>query len=132
MTLQCLLAALRMGDNAVEEGGFTIRVVDVDGPFFFGSTSQLVGQVGQLLGTKAVIINFQKVPFIDLSAYFALCEIILKLKGKGTLPFLVANAEVKEKLTSLGITHVLREPHIYTDFTKAVEHAKEHVFTNRP
>ncbi len=124
--------SLADGENAVEEGGFTIRVVDVDGPFFFGSTSQLVGQVGQLLGTKAVIINFQKVPFIDLSAYFALCEIILKLKGKGTLPFLVANAEVKEKLTSLGITHVLREPHIYTDFAKAVEHAKEHVFTNRP
>ena len=79
------------------------------GRFFFGSTSQLVGQVGQLLGTKAVIINFQKVPFIDLSAYFALCEIILKLKGKGTLPFLVAKPEVKAKLMALGIGDVLRE-----------------------
>ena len=114
------------------DGGFVIRVVDVDGPFFFGSTSQLVGQVGQLLGTRAVIINFQKVPFIDLSAYFALSDIILKLKGKGTLPFLVANEEIRDKLMRLGVSQVLREPHIYTDFDQAVEHAKEHVFTNRP
>jgi sulfate permease, SulP family len=119
-------------ENFAGGNKFNIRVVNIDGPFFFGSTTRLVGQVGEMLGTKILIINCLQVPFIDLSAFFALGEILLKLKSKGILPFIVASDDIKEKLMRLGISSILREDHIYTQFDKAVEHAREHVCSNRP
>lgn len=106
---------------------FHIRVVNIDGPFFFGSTSRLVGQVGAMLGTKIVIFNCLKVPFIDLSAFFALCEIILKLKENDIVPLIVVSEEIRAKLLRLEITTILQEQHLYLSFEKAVEHAREHV-----
>lgn len=111
---------------------FNIRIVNIDGPFFFGSTTRLVGSVGEMLGTKLLIINCLNVPFIDLSAFFALGEILLKLKSKGILPFIIANDEIKAKMIRLGISSILREDHIYTQFDQAVGHAREHVCSNRP
>jgi len=113
------------------EKSFNVRVVDIDGPFFFGSTSRLVGQVGAMLGTKIVIFNCLKVPFIDLSAFFALCEIILKLKEKKIMPFIVVSEEIRAKLIRLGISSILREQHIYLSFDQAVDHARDHVCDNR-
>ncbi len=115
-----------------KDKSFLVRVVDIDGPFFFGSTSQLVGQVGAMLGTKVVIFNCLKVPFIDLSAFFALGEIILKLKENHILPFIVVSEEIRAKMIRLNIASILREDHIYLSFEQAVEHAKVHVCENRP
>ncbi|SHI78988.1 sulfate permease, SulP family [Malonomonas rubra DSM 5091] len=114
------------------EKSFHVRIVDIDGPFFFGSTSQLVGQVGDMLGTKVVIFNCTKVPFIDLSAFFALGEIILKLKEKDILPFIVVNEAIKAKLIRLEIGTILREKHLFLDFDTALEHARDHVCNARP
>ncbi len=110
-----------------DDESFYVRVVDIDGPFFFGSTSRLVGQVGAMLGTKIVIFNCLKVPFIDLSAFFALSEIILKLKENDIIPFIVVNDEIKAKLIRLDISSILHEKHIYLSFDQAVEHARNHV-----
>jgi SulP family sulfate permease len=119
------------GERLNGDKSFLVRVVNIDGPFFFGSTSRLVGQVGAMLGTKIVVFNCLKVPFIDLSAFFALCEIILKLKENDILPLIVVSDEMKTKLIRLEITSILREKHIYTSFDQAVEHAKSHVCENR-
>lgn len=105
---------------------FRIRVVHIDGPFFFGSTTRLVGQVGAMLGTKFVIFDCRKVPFIDLSAFFALGEIILKLKENDIVPLLVVNEAIRAKLLRLDIGSILHEKHIYLSFERAVEHAREH------
>ncbi|PLY06889.1 MAG: SulP family inorganic anion transporter [Desulfuromonas sp.] len=110
---------------------FLIRVVNIDGPFFFGSTSQLVGQVGAMLGTRAVVFNCLAVPFIDLSAFFALGEIILKLKGNGIVPFIVVSEELRAKMLRLGITSILHENHILLSFDEAVAHAREHACSER-
>ncbi|NOQ41007.1 MAG: STAS domain-containing protein [Desulfuromusa sp.] len=110
---------------------FHVRVVNIDGPFFFGSTSRLVGQVGAMLETKIVIFNCLKVPFIDLSAFFALSEIILKLKENGIIPFIVVSDEIRKKLLRLEISSILSEKHIYLSFDKAVEHSRDHVCENR-
>lgn len=110
---------------------FLIRVVNIDGPFFFGSTSRLVGQVGSMLGTKIVVFNGLKVPFIDLSAFFALCEIILKLKENGIVPFIVVSEDIKSKLIELEAASILPEEHIYSSYQLAIEHAREHLCENR-
>lgn len=114
-----------------DDKSFLVRVVNIDGPFFFGSTSRLVGQVGAMLGTRIVVFNCLKVPFIDLSAFFALSEIILKLKENDIIPFIVVSDEIKAKLIRLEISSILRVKHIYTSFDQAVEHAKSHVCENR-
>jgi len=114
------------------ERSFLVRVVNIDGPFFFGSTSRLVGQVGAMLGTKVVIFNCLKVPFIDLSAFFALGEIILKLKQNDILPFIVVSEEIRDKMLKLDISSILREDHLFLSFDQAIEHASEHVCENRP
>jgi len=119
-------------DQQDEDKSFLVRVVEIDGPFFFGSTSRLVGQVGEMLGTKIVVFNCLKVPFIDLSAFFALSEIILKLKEKHIMPFIVVNEEIRAKLIRLEISSILREDHIYLSFDRAVKHATNHVSENRP
>lgn len=119
-------------DKSIGDKSFLVRVVAVDGPFFFGSTSRLVGQVGGFLGTKIVIFNCLNVPFMDLSAFFALCDIILKLKEKKIIPFIVVNEDIKKKLIRLEINSILREQHIYLSFDQAVEHAKRHICENRP
>ena len=111
--------------------GFLVRVVDIEGPFFFGSTSQLVGQVGAMLGTRAVIFNCLAVPFMDLSAFFALGEIVLKLKGHGIVPLIVVNDEIRAKMLRLGIEKILHEKHIFLSFDAAVAHAREHICDNR-
>lgn len=111
---------------------FLVRVVNIDGPFFFGSTSRLVGQVGAMLGTKIVIFNCLKVPFIDLSAFFALSEIILKLKENDILPFIVVSEDIRDKMLRLDISSILREDHLFLSFDEAVEHATVHVCENRP
>ncbi len=110
---------------------FHVRVVDIDGPFFFGSTSCLVGQVGAMLETKIVIFNCLKVPFLDLSAFFALCEILLKLKENGITPFIVVSEEIKKKLLRLEIFSIVPETHIYLSFDRAVEHSKDLVCANK-
>ncbi|MBN1958994.1 MAG: SulP family inorganic anion transporter [Desulfuromonadales bacterium] len=110
---------------------FLIRVVNIDGPFFFGSTSRLVGQVGAMLGTRIVVFNGLKVPFIDLSAFFALGEIILKLKANGIVPFIVVNEEIRTKLLELGASSILPEEHIYCSYDLAIEHAREHICEQR-
>lgn len=114
------------------EKSFHVRTVDIDGPFFFGSTSQIVGQVGEMLGTKVVIFNCTKVPFMDLSAFFALGEIILKLKEKEILPFIVVNDTIRAKLIRLEIGSILREQHLFLSFDEAIEHARDHVCNARP
>lgn len=106
---------------------FQIRVVKIDGPFFFGSTSRLVGQIGNMLGTRIVIFNCAKVPFIDLSAFFALSEIIVKLKEQGIMPLVVVSKEIKAKLLLLELGLILPEDQIHYAFEHAVEHAQMHV-----
>lgn len=111
--------------------GFLVRVVAIEGPFFFGSTSQLVGQVGAMLGTKAVIFNALAVPLMDLSAFFSLSEIVLKLKGHGIVPLIVVDGGIREKMLKLGIEKILHEKHIFLSFDAAVDHAREHICDNR-
>jgi SulP family sulfate permease len=85
-----------------------------------------------MLGTKIVIFDCRKIPFIDLSAFFALSEIILKLKEKDIIPFIVVSGEIRAKLIRLEISSILREDHIYLSFDQAMEHATRHVCENRP
>jgi SulP family sulfate permease len=106
---------------------FKVRVIDINGPFFFGSTTQIVGKIGAFLGTKIVIFNCSNVPFIDYSAVFALREKLVKLKSHKILPLIVINKELKNKLIRLKIDELMPEEHIFEDLEDALNHAEKHL-----
>lgn len=115
------------GKTVQESTHFSIRVIDINGPFFFGSTTQIVGKIGAFLGTKFVVFNCSDVPFIDYSAVFALSEKIIKLKSHKIIPFIVISPPLKEKLIRLNIHDLMPKEHIFNDLDTAITHAKKHL-----
>jgi len=110
-----------------ESTKYKIRVIDINGPFFFGTTTQIVGKIGQYLGTKIVIFNCIDVPFMDYSAVFALSEKVTKLKSNNVTVFIIFNERLKQKFLKLNMEDLLPEKHIFANLELAVEHAKDHL-----
>ena len=121
------IAENELSREVQESTKYSIRVVDINGPFFFGSTSQIVGKIGLFLGTQVVIFNCRNVPFIDYSAVFALSEKILKLNGHGITTMLVFNEDIAESLKRCEITKLMPAEHIFTTLENAVNHAEKHI-----
>jgi len=120
-----------IGREAQESTEFSIRVIDINGPFFFGSTTQIVGKIGAFLGTEVVIFNCKNVPFIDYSAVFALSEKITKLKSHNILPMIVANENIVSNLTQGGICSLIPCEHIFENLEDAIAHSKKHLYENK-
>jgi SulP family sulfate permease len=116
-----------IGREVQESSAFTIRVVDINGPFFFGSTTQIVGRIGAFLGTKVVIFNCRNVPFIDYSAVFALTEKIVKLRSHNITVMLVFNETIVNDPSLVEIRALLPDRHLFTTLESAVEHASAHI-----
>jgi SulP family sulfate permease len=58
-----------------------IRVVNIDGAFFFGSASIFEDRVSSALDVDSIVINCLNVPYMDVSAIFTLQEMILKMQA---------------------------------------------------
>lgn len=69
------------GERAAADLESGIRVIEIDGAFFFGSASQLLDRVDQVIGTRVAVFDCSRVPFMDLSAQFALEEMIERLNA---------------------------------------------------
>jgi SulP family sulfate permease len=77
------------------------RILNINGAFFFGSASIFENQVNEILDTKHLIINCLNVPFIDISAIFALEEMINKLKEKDIKISLILKKRHIEKIKKI-------------------------------
>ena len=96
-------------DRITKDG---VRIVNIRGPFFFGSTSQIIEDVEKVYDVKNVIIDCSHTSFMDLSAVYALSDSILKIHGLGGTVYLVSGKERKEKLLNLGIEKFLPRENI--------------------
>ena len=103
---------------------FGIRVIQIQGPFFFGSTTQVVAHFDSLLGTKVVIFNCLEVPFMDLSAVFALDEMICKLQAKGVESLIVSRERTRKKLLGLGFGAKFGESSLFVDHDEVLAAAR--------
>ncbi len=70
-----------------------IRIVHIYGPFFFGSATQLVSQFEEIWGTQYLILDYPSDDLLDISAIFALEDIITRLKAQDIKTVLVLNNE---------------------------------------
>ncbi len=79
----------------------TVRVVNINGAFFFGSASIFEAKVSHALNVDNVVINCLNVPFMDVTAVFALQEIILKLKSQAISVSLILKKRHKIKVENI-------------------------------
>lgn len=108
------------------ESRHKIRIVNINGVFFFGSASRILTRVDDLLGTKYLIINCKNIPEMDLSAVFALEDMILRMKDKGINVFLVVrDKNVSIKLLRLGLMKIIKRDNVFYCKEKALNNAKE-------
>ncbi len=100
-----------------------IRVVHIDGQFFFGSATQLIAQFDELLGTKFLIIDYNVCDLLDISAIFAFEDIITRLKSQHVKVLMVIhNEELFDQLEKHKITEQIDR--IFYSELEAIKFAK--------
>lgn len=103
-----------------------IRVVHINGQFFFGSATQIVSRFDELLGTKYLILNYESEATLDISALFALEDIIIRLQDQNIkVIFVVKYPQVLKQLSDLKIKEQIGEEKIFSEEQEAIEYAKE-------
>ena len=105
---------------------YQIRVVHIEGQFFFGSATQLVAQFEEQLGTKFLILNYESGALLDISAIFALEDIIVRLQEQKICVMLVIkNEEIRKQLKDINIVAQVGESNIFYNEYDAVDSAKK-------
>lgn len=107
---------------------YKIRILHIDGQFFFGSITQIVSHFDEMLETEYIILNYSSNTELDMSAIFALEDIIVRLKDqKIKLLFVIPNEKVYEQVRSLEIVTQLGEDSVLRDETIAIHRAMEKI-----
>ena len=102
-----------------------IRVVHISGQFFFGSATQLISKFEDVLGTKYLILNYESDDLLDISAIFALEDIIVRLKSQHIKTILVIkNEEVLNQLKKHSILSQIGDNCVFYDEIDAIDYAK--------
>ncbi len=102
-----------------------IRIVHIDGQFFFGSATQLIAQFDELLGTRYLILNYDANDLLDISAIFAFEDIVLRLKSQHIKILLVIHdRKLYEQLEKHLIIKEIGEHHIFYSEIDAINFAK--------
>lgn len=114
-------------EKAVEQDyDHKIRIVHINGQFFFGSATQLIAQFDEILGTKYLIIDYSSEDLLDISAIFAFQDILARLKSQKIKVMLVLhNEELSKQLQAHGIIDEIGHKHIFTTEPQAIEYAKK-------
>lgn len=103
--------------NRVKNG---IRIVTINGAFFFGSTAQIIERTSSSIKLNFLVIDCSKVPFIDLSAAYALEEMISSQQSLNTKVFLVLNPKQTKDKSIYGVSKLIGEENIFTERKKAL------------
>ena len=102
-----------------------IRIAHIDGQFFFGSATQLISKFDELLGTKYLILNYDSEDLLDISAIFALEDIIVRLKSQHIkLLLVIKNNAIFSQLQSHKITQQIGEGRVFFSEVQAIDFAK--------
>ncbi len=103
-----------------------IRVVHISGQFFFGSATQLVSKFEDILGTKYLILNYESDDLLDISAIFALEDIILRLQSQEVeIILVIKNENVLKQLQDHKITSQIGEHNLFYKEYDAIDYAKD-------
>lgn len=117
---------IKLEKSVEQDFNHKIRIVHIDGQFFFGSATQLISQFDELLGTKYLIIDYSSEDLLDISAIFAFQDILVRLRSQKIKVILVLhNEELRKQLAGHGIIEEIGEKHIFVSETEAINFAKK-------
>lgn len=101
-----------------------ILIMHVKGIFFFGSASQLLSRLEDVIDKQCVIIDCKTIKTMDISAVFALEEMILRLKDKKiNVVLLLNNRQLAGKMLRQGLIKIISRENIAYDDTSAIQKA---------
>lgn len=82
-----------------------VRLVRLSGPLFFGSMAQMLDRmdkVDEVMQTKDIVLDCRGVHYMDLTAVFAIEDMLLKLQQKKLRPRLLLNDDaLRQRLLAL-------------------------------
>ena len=89
--------------------------------------AQIISQFEELLGTKHIILCYDSDRKLDISAIFALEDILIRLKSQGVRVYLVLrNVEILKQINELNIKQrQLEDDEIFFEEIDAIQKAKE-------
>ena len=114
-------------DDRIFKDGL-LRIVNIKGPLFFGSSSFVLDKVDEIYNIKNVVIDCNSVSFMDLSAVYALSESVEKLKDRGSKVYIVADEKRKEKLLKLGMGDIIEHSLIIPSQIQAMRKITKETF----
>lgn len=104
-----------------KDSHYKIRILHIDGQFFFGSITQIVSHFDEMLETEYIILNYSSNTELDMSAIFALEDIIVRLRDqKIKLLLVIPGEKVHEQIKSLEVISQLGEDSVFTDENDAI------------
>lgn len=121
----------KMQQTALESGDKQVRVITISGAFFFGTSSLMQDKVDRLFGTRCVVVNCTGAPFMDISAVFALSEMLRKLRDAGIRVMLVVNDSQRETLADCGAASLVAEKDMFETLDSALDVALKDVEQHR-
>ncbi|MBU1668445.1 SulP family inorganic anion transporter [bacterium] len=98
-----------------------IRVLKINGAFFFGSSTAFESKVTSVLDIETMIIDLSNVPFIDITAIFTLKDLILKLQKDDIKVIIVSGEQHKNELLKFNKMNAFDNVKFYNDIDKAIE-----------
>lgn len=88
-------------------------ILHVNGNLFFGSSSFLLSQLQTLKQYETVIIDLRNAINIDISAVFAIEDMIIRMKEQGIETLIVfEDRKTASKLLRLGLRHIISKENI--------------------
>ena len=78
-----------------------VRIININGAFFFGSSSIFEETVSTALDVDCLAINCLNVPFMDVTAVFTLHEILLKIQDHNIKTVLILKPRHIKKINNL-------------------------------
>ncbi len=108
-----------------EDVANNILIMHIRGIFFFGTASEVLARVENLMNAKFVVIDCKSIKFLDISAAFALEDMIVRLQDNGIKPLLVLNnRRLAGKLLRYGLIKFIKKDDIFFDVECALERIK--------
>lgn len=107
-----------------------VFIKHLDGPLFFGYTSEFQALAKQIPETAShLILRMDKVPYIDQTGLYALEDILLDLESKNIHTLMIAPQ--KQPLMMLKkidiVPGLVSEKHIFEDFKSCIEYINKNV-----
>ena len=102
------LSDVSQGNYIDEDLKNKTMIMHIDGTLFFGSASQIASRIDDVLDNRNVILDCSNLKSIDISAVFAMEDLILTLKGQNVRVIIIFNnRDVAASTLKLGLRKLI-------------------------